>query len=115
MSRRLIERRRHPRRHPSGGTILSFTAHQPGGREGDALLIEVSQQGCRIESEQPLDPTHAYRLIIPGNTQTQPIIVVQAIIRWAVPPCYGFKFLSLTDEAQAALKEYLRQLGKVPA
>jgi len=115
MSPRLIERRQHPRAHPPGGTILSFSAHQPEGTEGDGLLVELSQQGCRIESEQPLHPAHAYRLIIPRTMHTQPIIVAHAIIRWAVVPCYGLKFLSLTVEAEAALKEYLRQLGQVPA
>lgn len=107
--RLFIERRIAPRIMPRGG-LASFIA-LPGCKsaEGDAVLLDISLQGCQLDSEESVPQDHPYQLIVFVPPHPSPILVRKASTRWSVGRLHGINFLDLAPECERKLNDAIRQ------
>lgn len=113
--RRLINLRKHPRIYTPSGALFSFTrlvvpAQFEGSAEGEGTLIDLSLGGCRLTSEMPLEIGEQYRLILQVYSQSRPIPVEAAVVRWMQDKTYGLKFTALQPGDEACLQELLLEI-----
>ena len=74
---------------------------------GEGRLLDLSAEGCRIETQQEL-PVNTYlslRLII--SPKEMPVLVDLAAVRWSRGTVCGIHFLSLQPLQTARLKTFL--------
>ena len=115
--RRIIERRKHPRRFTPSGALVSFKPltdpiELEEHSEGDGTLIEVSREGCRLLSDIPLKIGERYHLILQVSKKSRPIIVETAVVRWIHEHTHGLKFTSMQSIHESHLRELLRELRR---
>ncbi|MBA5870823.1 MAG: hypothetical protein GDA68_12625 [Nitrospira sp. CR2.1] len=84
---------------------VALSAHSITAGEG--RLLDLSAEGCRIETEQEL-PVNTYlsmRLIV--SPKEMPVLVDLAAVRWSRGTVCGIHFLSLQPIQTARLKMFL--------
>lgn len=69
----------------------------------DAVILDISLGGCRVHSTAPVDPGTHLDLQIALPDQPAPLLVKQALVRWARKREFGVSFTSLRPEDQAPL------------
>lgn len=77
--------------------------------EGDAVLLNVSLQGCQLDSEQMLPMDQPYQLIIYVPPYPSPILIQKAITRWSQSRIHGISFLDLAPLSKLKIKEVVQQ------
>lgn len=108
-SRLFIEHRIAPRVMVKGG-LASFTSLLDlAFFEGDAVLLNVSLQGCQLDSEQRLPKDQPYQIIVYVPPHPSPILIHKAITRWSQGRIHGVNFVDLTPACQLKLKEVIQQ------
>ena len=115
MKQRLIERRKHRRRAARPGTLLSFSLltdspSQTDHDHGDAILLNLSLSGCKIESEIPLLNGLQYYLLLQGRIGTKPVMITRASVIWGTLATFGLRFIDTTLAEERAIKETLSQM-----
>lgn len=72
--------------------------------EGQGRALDLSQGGCRIESEMRVAEGHSFecRLHVPGLDW--PLRIDEAIVRWVQGTMFGIAFIRLRPEEHAKLK-----------
>ena len=115
MKRRLIERRQHRRGTSRPGTLLSFSLltnapFQTDLDHGDAMLLNLSLSGCKIESEFPLLIGLHYRLLLQSRIDTKPVTIDRATVIWGTHTTFGLRFIDTTPAEERAIKDILSQM-----
>ena len=81
------------------------------GPEWSGTAINLSRQGCTIQSMTPVHQgDYLHVLIFPGANQT-PIEVEVAQVRWSANQQFGVEFLTLAPREATRLQELLTILG----
>jgi c-di-GMP-binding flagellar brake protein YcgR len=116
-ARRIIELRQHPRIAAPSGALLSFKrlvvpVQFNLDTEGDGALINLSLGGCQLRSDVALNVSERYNLILQVFSESAPMIVEAAIVRWARDNNYGVKFTSLPPASEERLHELLQEIRR---
>jgi hypothetical protein len=107
--RRLIERRKERHFVVNGGLASLHALNEgPEKLEGDAILLNISLFGCRLETDQLLQTDHLYNLVLHIPPHGRPIRV-KAMTRWNRGRIYGVKFLDPLPDSE--LKEAILKLS----
>ena len=78
---------------------------------GEGVLQDLSQYGCRMESDSSLRPGTELELgIFYGSRESMPIRVELATVRWAKGQEFGVKFLRLQCHEEARLRHVIAEL-----
>jgi c-di-GMP-binding flagellar brake protein YcgR len=114
-TRRIIERRKHPRIFTPSGALFSFKrlvaqVEIEEHTEGEGTLVDLSLGGCRLLSDIPLKTGEQYHLILQVPKKSQPIIVEAAVVRWTQESTHGLKFTSLQSIHESYLRELLLEM-----
>ena len=109
-SRLFIEHRIAPRVMVKGAlaSFISISLSDPEFSEGDAVLLNVSLQGCQLDSEQMLPKDQPYQIIVYVPPHPSPILVHKAITRWSQGRIHGVNFVDLTPASKLKLKEVVQ-------
>jgi hypothetical protein len=108
MPRLFIEHRIAPRVMVKGGLASFISPLDPEFSEGDAVLLNVSLQGCELDSEQMLPKDQPYQLIVYVPPHPSPILIHKAITRWSQGRLQGISFLDLAPSSELKLKEVVQ-------
>lgn len=116
-TRRIIERRKHPRILTPSGALFSFKrlidpVESEEHTEGEGTLLDLSLGGCRLHSDIPLEISERYNLILQISKKPRPIIVEAAIVRWTQENTYGLKFTSMQSIHESHLRELLLDMRR---
>ena len=78
-----------------------------GQREGQGKTLDLSDGGCRIETDYPIVPgaTFECRIYAPGLNW--PLRIDKAQVRWVKGKIFGLQFLSMQSEEQKSLRQVL--------
>lgn len=104
--RLFIEHRATPRVIIPGG-LASFSSLEGEAVEGDAVLLNVSFQGCQIRSETEIRTDHLFQIIFCVPQHQSPILVQKAIARWNYGDVHGFQFVALDSSAELRIKQVI--------
>jgi hypothetical protein len=74
---------------------------------GKGTLINLSREGWRIKSEQPVSRGTVLSLRLHLQDQPTPLDIDQAIVRWTDSTEFGVELLNLRPDAATRLSEYL--------
>jgi hypothetical protein len=112
-----IELRRHRRYVVSGTCLLSFSQFTlsisfAGDPEGEGMVVNLSPQGCMVESEAAVKVAEAMSLIILLPDQQPPTPVDLAVVRWAQGDAFGLEFISMGTKEAARILEFLGSMDK---
>lgn len=100
-----IDKRTHPR-----FTAQFRSTFSGGQREGQGKTLDLSDGGCRIESEQVvvLGATFECRIHVPDLNW--PLRIDEAQVRWVKGKAFGVQFTSIQPEERVKLKQVLAHL-----
>lgn len=114
MPRLFIEHRIAPRGMVKGGLASFISPLDLEFSEGDAVLLNVSLQGCQLDSEQMLPMDQPYQLIVYVPPNPSPILIEKAITRWSQGRIHGISFLDLAPLSKLKIKEVVQQSPVTP-
>lgn len=104
-----MELRKELRKHPRFRVQFrsTFSGHQI---DGEGKAIELSQGGCRIESDLsvPADTTLELRLYVPDLDW--PMRVEQATVKWARGREFGLEFVRILPDEEETLRRVVKDL-----
>ena len=102
----IVEQRKH-RRHP-----INFQGIYSCGsvQVKEAVVLDLSMDGCRVSSPIPMPPDTAIELQIRPD-QAAPIYVPRAIVRWTKGYACGVQFQELPKHESKALTHLLFTRG----
>jgi hypothetical protein len=102
---RLTEKRVHPR------LTAQFRSTFSGGqREGQGKTLDLSDGGCRIETDCPVVVNSSFECRIYAPGLSWPLRVEQAQVRWVKGKTFGLQFLSMQADERAKLKQVIADL-----
>ncbi len=112
---RFAERRKFLRTLLPPGSLLSFSPVAPAEAatefyEGEGVVLDLSQGGCRVSSDQQILIERPYSLIIQLPYYPNPIAVESAIARWIHQQSFGVMFIAMHKEQERYLAEFLEYL-----
>ncbi len=114
MPRLFIEHRIAPRVMVKGGLASFISPLDLEFSEGDAVLLNVSLQGCQLDSELMLPMDQPYQLIVYVPPYPSPILIQEAMTRWSQGHSHGISFLDLAPLSKLKLKEVVQQSTVTP-
>lgn len=74
---------------------------------GKGTLINLSREGWRIKSDQPVSRGTVLSLRLYLQDQSNPLDIDQAIVRWTDSTEFGVELLNLRPDAATRLSDYL--------
>jgi len=103
---RLIEKRRQPR-----FTAQFRSTFSGGQREAQGKTLDLSDGGCRIETEHPVvvGATFECRIYAPGLNW--PLRIDEGQVRWLRGKTFGIQFTSIQPDEQVKLKQVIARLA----
>ena len=83
-----------------------------GERPGGGLVLDVSLEGCRIQSAVPMQKGDYVRIRIDlvGDTLTGDL----AVVRWSRKDEFGVELIRMAPDQQARLREFLNLFSPTP-
>lgn len=102
---RYMEKRKQPR-----FTAQFRSTFSGGQREGQGKTIDLSDGGCKIETDQPVvvGATFEYRIYAPGLSW--PLRIDEAQVRWVKGKTFGVQFIAIQPDEKVKLKQLLSGL-----
>ena len=100
-----VEQRKH-RRHPVN---FQGAYSSPSVQVKEAIVLDLSLEGCRVASTIPIPPDTAIQLQIRPH-QSDPAYVFSAIVRWVRGSSFGVQFQELAEHESKALTRLLWSL-----
>jgi hypothetical protein len=99
------EKRRQPR-----FTAQFRSTFSGGPREGQGKTLDLSDGGCRIETDQAVVVGTAFecRIYVPGLNW--PLRIDEARVRWVKGKTFGLEFTSILPDEQVKLKQVITNL-----
>lgn len=106
---RNIEKRKQPR-----FTAQFRSTFSGGQREGQGKTLDLSDGGCRIETEQAVivGATFECRIYAPGLNW--PLRIDEAEVRWVTGKTFGVQFTSIQSDERVKLKQVITALAAEP-
>lgn len=102
---RRIEKRLHPR-----FTAQFRSTFSGGQREGQGKTLDLSDGGCRIESDDPVVPNAAFECRIYAPGLSWPLRVDEAQVRWVKRNTFGLEFIDMHPDERVKLKQLIANL-----
>lgn len=102
---RSIEKRTHPR-----FTAQFRSTFSGGQREGQGKTLDLSDGGCRIESDHPVVPEAAFECRIYAPGLTWPLRVEEAHVRWVKGNVFGLEFTVMHPDERIKLRKVIDTL-----
>lgn len=95
-----IELRKHPRCAVRPSCLLSFAPFAPtlsfgGDVDGEGVVLNLSQCGCKINSEAGVQVGDAMSLIVLLPGEICPTMIDLALVRWENDKCFGVEFVAM--------------------
>ena len=83
-----------------------------GERSGGGMVLDVSLEGCRIQSAAQMHKGDYVRTRIDliGETLTADL----AVVRWSKKDVFGVELIRMTPDQQARLREFLNLFSGTP-
>jgi hypothetical protein len=108
----MIERRK-ARQYILKGALASYVVLKNNTEpiEGDAIVLNISLHGCRLECEHMPAFDQPYELVLHLPPYPRPILVQKALTRWTEGQLHGVKFVDQSRECELELREVIRQLS----
>lgn len=78
-----------------------------GEFEGEATLLDVSTNGCRLTSLTEVKGGQSLKLSIFLQDQEWPLRIDQAIVRWVDGQCFGMEFTGIRPAQRERLRSIL--------
>lgn len=112
VSHKRTELRQHHRRRVPPACLVSFAPFALsisfcGDTEGEGLVINLSNQGCKVESDAGVRVGDAMSLIMLLPGEQSPTLVDLALVRWASGQWFGLEFVSLGAAEMNRLRGFL--------
>lgn len=70
------------------------------------LVIDVSREGLRIESQDPVHTGMRLSLVFYLSRDQEPVMIEDATVQWAIGTHFGVKFVKWSANAEARLKDF---------
>jgi len=102
---RCTEKRSHPR-----FTAQFRSTFSGGQREGQGKTLDLSDGGCRIETDQPVVVGASFECRIYAPGLSWPLRIDEAQVRWVKGKTFGLQFIVIHPDEQAKLKQVLINL-----
>ena len=102
---RQAEKRLHPR-----FTAQFRSTFSGGQREGQGKTLDLSDGGCRVESDHPVVAGASFECRIYAPGLNWPLRVDEAQVRWVKGNTFGLQFTVMRPDERAKLKELLADL-----
>ena len=80
------------------------------GLEGMGRLLDLSLQGCRIESRDSLEPGVLLELRIYAPNMQRPLMIEEACVQWVSGQIFGLAFSQMTITEQHRLGQTVSEL-----
>ena len=102
---RRTEKRLHPR-----FTAQFRSTFSGGQREGQGKTLDLSDGGCRIESDAPVIPNAAFECRIYAPGLSWPLRIDEAQVRWVKGNIFGLEFTEMHPDERVKLKQLISNL-----
>ena len=102
---RRTEKRTHPR-----FTAQFRSTFSGGQREGHGKTLDLSDGGCRIESDHPVVPETAFECRIYAPGLNWPLRVEEARVRWVRGNVFGLEFTVMHPDERIKLRQVIDNL-----
>ncbi|HKT35756.1 MAG TPA: PilZ domain-containing protein [Nitrospira sp.] len=102
---RRTEKRLHPR-----FTAQFRSTFSGGQREGQGKTLDLSDGGCRIESDAPVIPNAAFECRIYAPGLSWPLRIDEAHVRWVKGNIFGLEFTEMHPDERVKLKQLISNL-----
>lgn len=99
------EKRSHPR-----FTAQFRSTFSGGQREGQGKTLDLSDGGCRIESDHPVIEGSSFECRIYAPGLSWPLRIDEAQVRWVKGKTFGLQFTVMRADERAKLKELMTNL-----
>ena len=99
------EKRKHPR-----FTAQFRSSFSGGPQEGNGKTIDLSDGGCRIESDQPVVVGTSFECRIYAPDLSWPLRIDKAKVCWVRGKTFGLQFLVIVPDEQVKLKQLIANL-----
>ena len=73
---------------------------------GKGLAIDVSREGLRIESQDPVHIGMRLALVLYLSNDQEPVMIEDATVQWAIGTHFGVKFVKWSTNAEARLNNF---------
>ena len=73
---------------------------------GKGLAIDVSREGLRIESQDPVHIGMRLALVLYLSNDQEPLMIEDATVQWAIGSHFGVKFVKWSTNAEARLNNF---------
>jgi hypothetical protein len=73
---------------------------------GKGLVIDVSREGLRIESHDPVHMGMRLALVLYFSNDQEPVMIENATVQWAIGTHFGVKFVKLSTNAEVRLNNF---------
>jgi DNA-binding NtrC family response regulator len=70
------------------------------------LVIDVSREGLRIESQDPVHIGMRLALVLYLSNDKEPVMIEDATVQWAIGTHFGVKFVKWSTNAEAGLNHF---------
>lgn len=70
------------------------------------LVIDVSREGLRIESQDPVPIGMRLALVLYLSNDQEPVMIENATVQWAIGTHFGVKFVKWSPHAEARLDNF---------
>jgi hypothetical protein len=70
------------------------------------LVIDVSREGLRIESQDPVHIGMRLALVLYLSDDKEPVVIEDATVQWAIGTHFGVKFVKWSTNAKARLNHF---------
>ncbi|HEU0006469.1 MAG TPA: PilZ domain-containing protein [Terriglobia bacterium] len=100
------EKREHPR-----FTAQFRSTFSGGQREGQGKTLDLSDGGCRIESDYPVVVNAPFECRIYAPGLSWPLRVDEAQVRWVNGNTFGLQFTLMDPEERVKLRQVIANLN----
>ena len=90
----------------------SFSSIGMVGGEGN--LVDLSLNGCRIESPTAVQPGASLEIRIEATEHEPPIQIQEALVRWSRGRQFGLEFVTMDTGEWARLQHTVKQIEMEP-
>ena len=73
---------------------------------GKGLAIDVSREGLRIESQDPVHIGMRLALVLYLSNDQEPVMIEDATVQWAIGTHFGVKFVKRSTNAESRLNDF---------
>lgn len=100
------------RRHQRFPVHMQSVVTGPTSSDSAGLTVNLSKQGCLIETASQVDPGTAVTLRINVPNDAAPIHIARAVIQWNLVGNVGLSFITVAPSEQARLDQLLERMSQ---